>query len=76
MYRIYLPSSEPLSDYYVTARRDDVHSSALLCDMNRERALAEDPGCTTGRLDGRLWEEAPNASCDFQLDLTTVNLAK
>lgn len=63
---------KPLADYFVTARRDGHLSSVLLCNKEKTRAIAEDSGCTSARLDGPLWKEIPDANCNFQLDLMTV----
>lgn len=67
---------KPLAEYFLTARRDGVYSSVLLCDKEKKHALAEDAGCTPSRLDGRLWNEAPDAVCTFHLDLTAICLKK
>ena len=63
---------KPLADDFVTARRDGSLSAVLLCDKGKTRAIAEDSGCTSARLDGPLWKQAPGAKCDFQLDLIAV----
>lgn len=61
-----------LNDYFVTARQDGRVSSVLMCDAERQRAIAEDAGCTSARLDGRLWIEQADAPCEFQLDLAAI----
>jgi len=67
---------KPLAGYYVTARQVDGVSIVLLCDRDKKRALAEDAGCTSSRLDGRWWTEMPDAGCGFHLNPATVCVAK
>ena len=63
---------EPLADFYVIGRRVGEFSSVLMCDAARTRALAEDAGCTSAKLDAPLWDIFPQVPCAFQLDVAAV----
>jgi hypothetical protein len=62
---------EPLRDYYVTARRVGSFSSVMMCDIDKTKALVEDAGCTSSRIDALLGGSS-NRSCVFWLDLQAL----
>ena len=59
----------PLEGYFVTARHEGRLNSVLMCDVDKRRALAEDAGCTSSRIDALLWKTTPTAPCSFTLNL-------
>jgi len=62
----------PLSGYFVAARREGRLSSVLMCDIKRHHAVAEDAGCTSSRLDAPLWQTSLDSPCSFTLDLWAI----
>lgn len=63
---------EPLAGYYLTARQENGLTSVLMCDDELTRAIAEDSGCTSARLDAPIWRNSPGTACEFQLVLDIV----
>ena len=63
---------DPLAEFYVIGRTVGDYSSVLMCDGERKRALAEDAGCTSTKLDARLWDKSPSIPCAFQLDIVAI----
>ncbi|MBI2242188.1 MAG: hypothetical protein HYU59_15460 [Magnetospirillum gryphiswaldense] len=58
-------------DYTITAQRDGLVSSVLVCDKKAQVALIEDAGCTQ-EVERHSWQARPRLPCDFTLDLGAV----
>lgn len=58
----------PFDAYALRARRENRHTSVLLCTADRSRRLVEDAGCTA-KVDRHYWREAGDAGCEFEQPL-------
>lgn len=59
------------STYEVRVSTKEEHAALLVCTGDGRRALLEDAGCTAP-LDRQAWQEAPDAPCEFKLDLAAL----